>query len=166
MKRLTRAWWLSLGAGACCLGAALGTAIHPAAAAAPLLVAAGWWFGQRKGWRWTDGAGFLFIFVGVLIAALAEAAPGWLIAAALLGIAAWDLAHFRQLINGKGEEGEAEQLINRHFRLLGFSLVMGGGLTYFALRLTIDYRFLWLLGLAVVLIMAMRQLVSSLPGRE
>ena len=106
------------------------------------------------------------IFFEILIATLVDAPAGLLVPAALLGTASWDLAHFQRLIEGNQADIEAEGLIKHHFLFLGFSLILGGGMTVFALRLTLNYRFLWLLGLGVLLILAMRQLVSSLPGRE
>jgi hypothetical protein len=120
----------------------------------PLLALAALWFaGRYRGWRWIDTAAWLG-YSGAAAAGMGMGlGAGWMLGGLVAALSAWDLAAFADWLQGVQPADKAKALLRRHLGQLlivdAVGLLLAGVALYVRLRLSL--ALLLLLGLVLIL---------------
>jgi hypothetical protein len=121
-----------------------------------------WVLAQWRGWDWASGLG-LAATAGVAAAgAWLGLPPGWMIAAAVAALLAWDLAGFRRRLALAAPTDDLPALTHRHLASAG--LVAGIGVLLAAAATLVELRFPlgWTMLLALAAALGTARLVGWL----
>lgn len=123
-----------------------------ALAPATLMLVVGHW--RRRGWAISA-----WFVVQVLLAAGSGVPAAWMLPAALLALAHWDLDHFERRLDRAARVIDRPTLVRRHAILLAGALLIGGVLAAGSLMIEIQLAFAGAAVLVIVLLLGLGRLV-------
>ncbi len=124
------------------------------------LTAVGWGYAVQKRYHLAVVSGLFALFIGGLAyASVAGVATGWLLVGVLMGLAAWDLTHFRARLTGGMPVENGAALWRRHRRQLILATAVGGVLATVTLLQPLTLPFPVALLLALLALFALNQLL-------
>jgi hypothetical protein len=129
----------------------------------PSIILTGFWgLAHWRGWRWARDMAFAVSILLVGFGAWAGGSPFWLLLALAGALVAWDMGRFAWLLVRAGIVRDEAGLWKAHFIRLGGVLVIGLGLSFLALNLSLGVNFDVSLVLAFVLIFTFSRVVGYL----
>jgi hypothetical protein len=133
----------------------------------PLIILFGLWgLAHWRGWSWASDLAFGVSSLVVGVGAWAGASPFWLFLSLAGMIIAWDLGRFARLLDRAGSVRDEGGLWKAHFIRLGGVLVIGLGLSFLAVNLSLGVNFDLTLILVFVLIYSLSRVVGYLRYGE
>ena len=114
---------------------------------------AGW---QR--WTWVSSVGLILIVALAGIGIWFEISPGWMIAGALGGMMAWDMADFMRRLLFAPRSDDLRDLQRRHLTRLFIVAVVGAALASIAMLVRMEFTFTWGVILALLAVLGLTQL--------
>ncbi len=122
----------------------------------------GWLLAAWRRWIWFSALG-LFVVVAAAVLGLWIGLPfGWIIAGALGGLFAWDLADFARRLQQAAPDDDRSGMERRHLTRITLAALAGLGLASIAMAVRLEFTFEWAVLLAVVTALSLLQLVSWL----
>jgi len=122
----------------------------------------GWLLAAWRRWTWFAAPG-LFVVVTAAVLGLWIGLPfGWMIAGALGGLFAWDLADFARRLQQAAPDDDRRAMERRHLTRITLVALAGLGLASIAMAVRLEFTFEWAVLLAVVTALSLLQLVNWL----
>jgi hypothetical protein len=121
-----------------------------------------WILAKWKNWNWFSTGG-IFLTLGFAAYGLwIDLSTGWMLAGALGGLMAWDLADFMSRMRSAPKSENMDNLQKRHLARLTIVAVLGLVLASIAMAVRMEFTFEWLAVLALVAILGISQVVTWL----
>ena len=131
------------------------------------LTAVGWGYAVEKQYHPAVASGLFALFIGGLAyASVAGVATGWLLVGVLMGLAAWDLTHFRARLTGGIPVENGAALWRKHRRQLVLSTAVGGILATMTLLQPLTLPFPVALLMALLALFALSQLLRQVRSKK
>lgn len=119
-----------------------------------------WLYAGWKGWNWFSTAG-IFLSLGLAAYGLWVDLPtGWMLAGALGGLMAWDLADFIRRLRFASASESTAGLQARHLARLTIVAVLGLALASVAMLVRLEFSFEWVVLLTLVATLGVSQLIA------
>jgi hypothetical protein len=120
-----------------------------------------WLVAVWRRWRWFATVGLSVYF---LVAALGlwflNFSPGWMFAGAMGGLLAWDLTDFRWRQRFAASNEERRVVERRHLLRISLVALLGFGLASWAMAVKLQFNFEWAALLAIVVGVALIQVIG------
>jgi hypothetical protein len=125
-----------------------------------------WVFAESRAWTWGSDLGFAAMIAAAAGGIALHFSPGWMIAAVLFALAAWDLSHFNARSRFVGSETFFPILERRHFMRLGLVFILTIVLSLLTLQWRVQIRFEIAVLLVLVTVGGMTYLFAWLWGNR
>jgi hypothetical protein len=121
-----------------------------------------WLYASWKGWEWFSPLG-LFLALGLAAYGLwIDLSIGWMLAGAIGGLMAWDLADFMRRHHSVSRSDDLHGLQRRHLARLTIVAALGLTLASTALAVRLEFTFEWIVVLTLVAILGISQMIAWL----
>jgi hypothetical protein len=125
-----------------------------------------WVVGLVLRWDWVPALGMFAAYAAAAVGFFLDPLPEFFIPAALLALLSWDLADFHRRLR-KGSPEDDIDILEKHHLLRLFALaLLGGGLSFFALKLDLKPSFGWMIILMVIAVWGIAQVVKWLSKQQ
>jgi hypothetical protein len=119
-----------------------------------------WLFTQWRGWGWFSSLGLIFVVLASAFGLWFELAPGWMFAAAIFALFAWDMSDFRRRMRTIAADDDARGMERRHIARVSLLCLAGLFLASIAMLVRVQFTFEWGALLVIVILLGLSQLVS------
>jgi hypothetical protein len=121
-----------------------------------------WIYAVWRRWIWVS---ILGIFLTLSLAAYGlwiDLSTGWMVAGALGGLMAWDLADFMRRLRNVSRTEDVAALQRRHLARLTIVAVLGLLLSSIAMLVRLEFTFEWMVLLTLIAVLGISQMVAWL----
>jgi hypothetical protein len=125
-----------------------------------------WIVGLALGWDWIPPLGLFTAFGAASLGLFLDPSPLFFIPAALFALLAWDLAGYHSRLLLASPEDDTGTLEKHHLSRLAVLVLVGGGLSAFALTLHMKPSFEWVVILMFLMFWGIGRMVNWLLSRE
>jgi len=127
-----------------------------------LIYGGAWLLAGWRGWVWLSTGG-IFLSLGLAAYGLwVDLSTGWMLAGALGGLMAWDLADFIRRLRFAPASESIAGLRRRHLARLTIVAVLGLVLASAAMLVRMEFSFEWVVLLTLVAILGISQMIAWL----
>jgi len=121
-----------------------------------------WLYAGWRRWAWASSIGILLLVALAGYGLWIEFSPGWMIAGALGGLMAWDLAEFMRRLDVAPKSENLRDLQLRHITRLTLVAIVGVLLASISILVRLEFTFEWGVVLTLVAVLGVTQLVAWL----
>jgi hypothetical protein len=121
-----------------------------------------WIYAVWRRWIWVS---ILGIFLTLSLAAYGlwiDLSTGWMVAGALGGLMAWDLADFMRRLRNVSRTEDVAALGRRHLARLTIVAVLGLLLSSIAMLVRLEFTFEWMVLLTLIAVLGISQMIAWL----
>ena len=121
-----------------------------------------WIYAVWRRWIWISIIG-IFLTLGLAAYGLwIDLSTGWMVAGALGGLMAWDLAEFMRRLHNAPKTDELRGLQRRHLARLTIVAALGLLLSSISMLVRLEFTFEWMVLLTLIAILGISQMIAWL----